>query len=274
MDVLVIYHGHCSDGWAGAWVARKAYPQATFYGANHGNPPPDVTDKEVYIIDFSYKRETLIEMHRKARKLIVLDHHKTAAKDLLGLDFCVFNMKKSGARLAWDYFSPKIKFYDDAPWLVDYVEDRDLWNWNLPHSREVNAALSSYEMDFHTWDMLDKLYQHSDLRSSWCPLIQDGAAIVRYQTRQIENIIDHSQEVMLDGYKVPAANTSVEFSDVAVRLAKNKPFGVAWYLREDGKYTYSLRSDENGLDVSEIATRHGGGGHRASSGFTSDKLLF
>jgi oligoribonuclease NrnB/cAMP/cGMP phosphodiesterase (DHH superfamily) len=208
-------------------------------------------------------------MKEKAKSLIVLDHHKSAAEDLNGLDFCVFDMKKSGAHVVWDYFFKG----KEPPWLVQYTEDRDLYAWELPHSREVNAALSGYPFDFQTWDNLDRMISLNDLYSSHCEFVQDGAAICRFQNLQVENIIKNAREMKLDDYKIMAANTSVGFSDVAGRLARDCLFGVAWYLREDGKYVYSLRSENRKFDVSKLATKFNGGGHFSSAGFSSDKFV-
>jgi phosphoesterase RecJ-like protein len=49
---------------------------------------------------------------------------------------------------------------------------------------------------------------------------------------------------------------------------------VAVFFREleDGKYRISLRS-KNSIDVSQIATQFGGGGHRNASGCTLDGPL-
>lgn len=263
-NVLVIYHKACSDGFCAAWVVRKIYPQAMFHAAGYGDlEEPDVIDKNVIIVDFSYKRQVLLEMYKKAKSLIVIDHHKTALEDLKGLEFCIFNMDKSGGKLTWDYF-----FKDESPWLVKYTEDRDLWRWQLPNSREINANLSSHQLDFNVWDDLEKM----DITSDW--FIKQGEAILRYQEQQLNSIISHAREVTLDGHKVLAANTSVLFSDVAGRLAKNRPFGIAWYMSENGNYGYSLRSDENGIDVAKVAEKYGGGGHVRASGFGSKDLIF
>src|SRR4051812_11484396 len=101
-NILVVYHARCNDGFCSAWVARKAMPNAQFYPASHGQKPPDVTGKNVFVLDFAYKRDVLLGMNRQAKSLTLIDHHKTAAADLGDLDFCKFDMSKSAARLTWD----------------------------------------------------------------------------------------------------------------------------------------------------------------------------
>lgn len=267
---LVIYHQNCNDGFAAAWVTRKVYPNAEFLPAMHGAEPPNVAGKDVFMLDFAYRRPVMLEMQRVAKSIVVLDHHKTAAEDLKGLDFCIFNMNKSGATITWDYFKDKIS--GDIPWLVSYTEDRDLWRYQLPFSHEINAVLESYPFDFKIWDALERVYPSAQVTNS--PMVNNGRSIIRYQERLIDVIVQHARLVELDGYIIKAANTSCIFSQVANRLAQEQPFGLAWYLREDGKYVHSLRSTEQGADVSQIARYHGGGGHAHSAGFETKQMIF
>lgn len=161
---LCIYHGgQCLDGFVSAWVVSQFFPQAEFVGCNYGDAPPNVSGMDVVIVDFSWPRATLLEMKKKAKSLVVLDHHQTAQAELQGLDFCVFDMEKSGARLAWEWViekNPKFHLLPDnaplhyVPVLVAMVEDRDLWRFDLPYSREINAALRSYPLTFKAFDDL------------------------------------------------------------------------------------------------------------------------
>jgi oligoribonuclease NrnB/cAMP/cGMP phosphodiesterase (DHH superfamily) len=267
-NTIVIYHRACTDGFCAAWVAKKVYPKATFIAAYHGDVAPIVSGKDLIILDFAYPRFLTIELIKKAKSFVLLDHHKTAAVNLAGLPGCVFDMNKSGAGICWDYFKEKLG--NEPPWLVKYTEDRDLWRWNLPNSHEVNAAIDSYPHDFKFWDALDRCYTYSGLSTSF--LVSEGRAILRFQERQLENIMSHAYETTIRGHSVLAASAPAMFSQVANKLAEGRPFGVSWYIREDGKYVHSLRSTETGMDVEEIAKSFGGGGHSHSAGFTTQGL--
>jgi oligoribonuclease NrnB/cAMP/cGMP phosphodiesterase (DHH superfamily) len=122
MSVLVIYHGNCTDGFTAAWVAARALGATELYPAEYGKEPPYelARGRQVYVVDFSYPRERLERLRATCKSLVVLDHHKTAEADLRGLDYCTFDMNRSGAVLAWDHFHRE----EPRPWLVDYVEDR------------------------------------------------------------------------------------------------------------------------------------------------------
>ena len=149
MNRVCIYHGGCPDGFTAAWAAKQAYPDAELVPGYYGAPPPDVGGCDVLIVDFSYPRPVLIEMEMVASRLRVYDHHKTAEADLEGLSFCVFDMERSGAGLAWDELVG-----GERPWLIDYVEDRDLWRFALPDSKAVAAWVMAQPYSLDGWDAL------------------------------------------------------------------------------------------------------------------------
>jgi len=227
-------------------------------------------------VDFSYKRTVLSRMSQQARSLLVLDHHKTAAEDLADKGFegyaVVFDMNKSGGRLAWEYLYDRRLFPEGiqdaeyslhgAPWLVDYTEDRDLWRWRLPQSRTVNAALRSYPMTFASWDEF--------VSRSIANLALEGQSILRREQQIIDQHVQHAREIELDGHRVRCVNATVLFSEIAGELARDRPFGACYFDRQDGKRQWSLRSRDGGVDVSEIAKLHGGGGHRNAAGFEQE----
>jgi len=264
---LVIYHGPgCADGFCAAWIAWKTLNDSTKYvSAQYGAEPPDALGRHVWILDFSYSRDTLERMAAEAKSLVVLDHHRTAQEALAGLPYAHFDMEKSGAMLTWEHFYPT---ETEPPLLVRYVQDRDLWAWKLESSRQISAAIASYPMEFPAWDRLS-----SRLNQDPESLIAGGQAILFYQNRLVESIAQHAREVEIGGHRVLAANTSVLFSEVAGHLAEGRPFGAAWFQRQDGLFVYSLRSRAGGVDVSEIAKGYGGGGHRAAAGFQVERLI-
>lgn len=281
---LVLYHANCPDGFCAAWVAhRKFGDNADYIPVSYGQDPPDVTGRRLYIVDFSYKREVMRKILSSAHSVTVLDHHKTAEAELVGivdefmlrpdlianppgseLPFIRFDMSKSGGRLTWEYFFPVGR----VPWLVDYTEDRDLWRWALPRSRELNAALGSYRRSFDLWDDFHLLGSDVNMGGRALDVLaSEGGTILRYQDQLVDSICSCSREIDMDGHGILAVNTSVLFSEVAGKLAEGRPFGAAYFDRADGKRQWSLRSRDGGVDVSEVACKHGGGGHRNAAGF-------
>lgn len=261
---LVVHHADCPDGMCAAWVVLKHSPSATVLAARYGDAAPDCRGLRVAVVDFSYPRADLMRMREEAVSLVVLDHHKTAAAALAGLDFCVFDMNHSGARLAWNHFHPD----KPVPWIVDYVEDRDLWRWALPNSREVSAVMQSYHLTIETFEMFAVM--NADPRTASVPLLGvAGEAILRYQRRLIESAVRRARPESIGGHDVLCVESTVLKSEIGEALSEGQPFVAIWSLNEAGERVYSLRSREGGLDVSEIAKQFvGGGGHPRAAGFT------
>lgn len=275
MKSYVLYHAGCSDGFCAAWAAKKSLPSAEFIPVHYGQPlPPIENGSQVFILDFSYQLPILRGLIANSDRVVVLDHHKTAQAELSPLveeqkykncthgwvcpemkHYVCFDMGKSGGRLAWQYF----RAGEPAPWLVDYTEDRDLWRWKLPHSKAINAALRSYPMDFATWDQFG-----ADDPFRFAP---EGGAILRRERQIVDDHVRHAVYADVAGHTVPCVNATVLSSEIAGELAKGEPFGACWFQRKDGKKVFSLRSDENGMDVSAVAKKMGGGGHKNAAGF-------
>jgi len=274
-DRIVIYHAGCADGFCAAWLLWREFPDAQFVPAHYGDKPPDVTGKIVYVVDFSYPRETLLAMNEAASFMVVLDHHKTAQEALEGLPFCRFDMRKSGGRLTWEYIQWSIKKNrvtecgERPPWIVLYTEDRDLWLWQLAESRAVNACLRSYPMDFKVWNS----FIDDDHDLPFSGFIEGGQAILRDQKMTVDAKVQQAHEVVVasepNHKKWMACNATTLVSETAGELAKITGVGCCWFERSDGAKVYSLRSPkESNVDCSAIAKRFGGGGHPGAAGFT------
>jgi hypothetical protein len=152
-SIYILYHANCDGGFGAAWAAWKAPgDRAEYVPVSHGDPTPDLPpNSTVYLLDFSYPRDKLLRVCSEVRSLTVLDHHETTTEELMGLDFVTLDTEKSGAVLAWEFWHP----HEEPPRLVRHIEDRDLWRFELPKSREVSAALRAYPYDFRVWDELD-----------------------------------------------------------------------------------------------------------------------
>lgn len=267
---LVIYHGNCADGFTAAWAAWRHFEdRADYHAGVYQDAPPDVTDRAVYLLDFSYKKAVIYEMLSKGASITILDHHKSAWEDLGNTLNCAgmegialygkFDMEKSGARLAWEHFHPERV----VPALVQIVEDRDLWRFKLPGTREIQAVIFSYAYDFATWDNLAGRCE-SDHKG----LVAEGTAIERKHFKDVAELVGVTKRRMvIGGVEVWAANLPYTLtSDAGNLMADGEPFAACYWDTPEGR-VFSLRSRPEGADVSEIAKRYGGGGHKNASGF-------
>lgn len=261
MKTLCIYHGNCADGFGAALAVRNGLgpDNVEFHPGVHQDPPPDVTGREVIIVDFSYKQPVLLEMARRAKRILILDHHKSAQKELVDLPDNVvahFDMDRSGAMMAWEHFLPDTPI----PRLIAHIQDRDLWRFELPGTREIQAAVFSYEYDFGVWESL-MLGDINELR-------KEGRALERKHFKDINEFIKvASYRMTIAGYDVPVLNAPYFFSsDAGHIMGEGELFAACYWDTPEGR-VFSLRSADDGLDVSEIATLHGGGGHEHAAGF-------
>jgi hypothetical protein len=287
---ICVYHGNCTDGFGAAWAVWRRWNSVRFVPAVYGEPivwPESLARKHILFVDFSLKRQAMIDLAHAPggapKTITVLDHHKTAwaelqdwACDVVPADdsipllankaccetgvplVAVFDMDKSGARLAWEFCHPGY----EVPQLVSYIEDRDLWRFKLPLTETVIAALRTYPQEFEVW---------SGLAWSIDRLLQEGIPILRAHRLNVHIMCEQEYAQEVAGFTVPVCNVPGHYaSDVAHELLQRHPeaaFAAAWFRRADGKRQYSLRSQDNRQDVSEIAKVFGGGGHRNAAGF-------
>ncbi|MEA1999818.1 MAG: DHHA1 domain-containing protein [Euryarchaeota archaeon] len=299
----MIYHAACADGFCAAailWdalVEHSDVSEVVTIPAHYGQPLPSNLDANdvVYLVDFSYKRDVMIELCSIAKYVYVLDHHKTAKEELAQLKLTnatiIFDMDRSGAMLTFDFVQcmrhslihqltdilPK-SHPEIIPKLVSYVQDRDLWQFKLPHSKEISAYLQSIPFDLRDWVAMMKAIEINSVFRSY---VTEGTAILRYQQMQTYSAVNKAVNINFPlapganhGMPVKIVNTTVNRSEVGDDLCVNHeiPFAVTWFYRSDGKFQYSLRS-RSGYDVSRVAKAYGGGGHPAAAGFESDVLI-
>lgn len=297
---VVIYHDPCLDGFTAAWAAWMRWPEAQFIGANYGQPAPDVTGKNVLIVDFSYKVAELTALSDRASSIVVLDHHKTARDDLapfarfkdkperftlpvVGMMItdlqrggyppvcALFDMERSGARLAWDFCHPATfgNSRVTVPWLVLLVEDRDLWLFNYGDAtRDTGLRLSTETKSFERWSEIAAALPQS---VAWegCDYTDGGKAMRVYRDWLVGEIAAKAEIRPIDGHFVPTVDCPYELaSEVGHRLCALHPDRefAAMRVHSMTGTSFSLRSS-GGFDVSAVAAKFGGGGHAGAAGF-------
>lgn len=258
--ILVLYHADCADGFGAAYAAWKKFGQeAEYLPVLYKTDPPPVSDKKVYILDFSYPEEVFEKISREADGLVVIEHHITSEGKLNSANEAVFDTKHSASFLAWKYFHPD----KEVPLLLKYIEDKDLWKFILPESREVTRWITTLPIDFEVWDKAVNDFENESLRSNF---VKEGKNILEQVTRVINDLISRAKTVNFEGYKSLIIETAVFHSEVGNALVnKMPPIGIVW-SEKNGRISVSLRSDGT-VDVSKLAQKYGGGGHKAAAGF-------
>ena len=259
---VVIYHANCNDGFGAAYSAWKLLGnRAEYHAASHGSSPPDVTGKKVVILDFSYNNATTKALIEQAEELWVIDHHKSNMVELHDISNTHFDMTKSGAMLAWEYFHPG----KEPPKFISYIQDRDLWQWELPYSKEFSAAFDMVPWNFDEYEKFEDDSVFDDA-------VKRGSYILAYSKTVIKKVCDKATKRRYKEYDVMVVNSSHWMSEIGATLAKDCDFAMIWYYDHDASiYKVSLRAFHDTMDVSEIAKSFGGGGHRKAGGFVLPK---
>ena len=254
----VIYHADCTDGFGAAYSAWKQLGNRAEYDAcKHGTPPPDVAGKNVVVLDFSFNNSTTKKMIEEANALLVIDHHKSAMVELHDISNTHFDMTKSGAMLAWEFFHPG----KEPPKFIQYIEDRDLWKWELPYSKEFAAAFDMVPFEFEEFEKYEDDSVFDDA-------VKRGSYILAYSKTVVKKVCEKAVSRKYNGMDVMVVNSSHWMSEIGARLAPDCDFAVIWYYdHEDRINKVSLRAFHDAVDVSEIAKNFGGGGHKKAAGF-------
>jgi len=324
--IFVLYHANCQDGFGAAFAAwlhfRDKLPAQAmeFIPVRYGEPPPKLPPgpKQIYILDFSYPVDVLKELGGKSNYVVVIDHHASAKQALVPRNLSDFRHATRVVSPDWTSFmlsdNVEVHFADNSsgavmtcqyffgalmvPVFFEYIEDRDLWQWKLPWSREFSAGLASYEQEFSVWEGL--IYPHGatdpDYPAAVERLQNEGAVCLRFTRQLVQRALRNHHAAWFNletklvvpasvrdlelvsaadasgrHYCVPAVNSSLFQSEVCEELLKrypNHPFVACYCLINESRTIYSLRSRPD-FDCSAVAKAFGGGGHRQAAGFVS-----
>lgn len=319
MKPIVIYHANCTDGFGAAFAAwLKFGDDAEYLPMNYGEvkTPADfdmkvslaAKDNEIYILDFSFPSEVMDALFKHAKRVVWLDHHKTAfemwcgeyhkgmqydsgpeSPDIRYDHHILLDDNRSGALIAWEYFHPGT----EVPLLIKHIDDRDRWQFKLDGSKELHAALRSYEpWSFEQWKELNRQLEMLDeFNVGQHFIFKEGAAILRAHEQNVQAALKQARRCAIipgiidsvESYKAPwiwwdellvkglACNAPPSLaSDLGHELAnKSGTFGLVWSVDHDLRVHCSLRSNGD-YDVSAIAKAFGGGGHKNAAGFSTD----
>jgi oligoribonuclease NrnB/cAMP/cGMP phosphodiesterase (DHH superfamily) len=290
---FIIDHGNCSDGFAASSCAylyfSERYPGEItrqllddgrtekitfnnektifFHHGNYSYVPPNITGRNVLLVDFSYSFKLINEMILVANKLAIIDHHISAAKNLETLDdkYKLFDMNHSGAYLAWKFFFP----IREVPSVVLYVQDHDIWTHVLPLHKEYMACYTTMKFDyeiFKSYMLNDELFLNK--------LKVEGPVLIDSMDNTVSSIVKHAAVKFMfinnKYYFVAHVNSVVFKSEVGNMLClslQNIDFAAVYSIDDICNGTlFSLRSIKDRTDVTQIASLFGGGGHYCAAG--------
>ena len=272
MKPVLIYHADCPDGFGSRFAFWLKYrDEMEYIPAAHGRPTPEnLEGRDIIFADFSYKPDILLDIRKKAKSLKIIDHHVSAYNSIIDLgkmayDEYVYDSKRSGASLCWSHLFPDKK----VPHFINVIEDRDIWKWNVKDSRSLILYLDSFPYSIEKWQ--EFLFDFEPESSRYNEILMQGSAIKRYKDSTVEVLLKSKHKMVIDGNEIWAVNSPYLRDDIGDKLLVGAPFSAVYFMDRD-QYRFSLRSSDCGMDVSVIASKLGGGGHRNAAGFTIDNL--
>lgn len=293
--VVVLYHADCLDGMGACMAAYSRFYDdeidASYLPVKYGQPIPSFDDGlDVYIVDFSYPRDVLEKLKSRCRKLVILDHHKSAEVALRGFEGAHFDLDKSGAVLSWEYFHGG----EEPPMILKYVQDRDIWLWQMKYTKPVTTALSMRIDEKDLWMALMENYENyyiramesgtyqgdeSDIPTAFDDLITQGESILTYQNSYIQRILKKVTILPVDNYRLGVVNSTLLVSEVGEYIYDHLDVDGALIYSMEGPTAsdllFSFRSARGGerCDCRLLAEKFGGGGHPGAAGCKVDARM-
>ena len=266
---IVLFYHDDHDGFGAAWAAWKKFKnRARYIPIDHPTHFQDIkrynlSGTEIYFLDICLNKEDMEHVRRITSRVIVIDHHISKKDVTASFPGSVFDIGHSGAFLAWKYFHPRVKM----PKIIKYVQDIDLWQWKLRGTEALFVALP-WTFKFNHWNKLARILENKRLVIKY---IRMGTIMLQYKTQIIDAIIKDADEVRIGNIRAFAVNApSIIHSEVGNALTKKLNgvhVGISFRVMNHGAFLYIFLCSDGVVDVSKIAQKYGGGGHKKAAAF-------
>ena len=265
---ICLYHND-PDGCCSAAIVRRAFgPSLVLQPLEIGDPVPWEAIEacpQVVLADYSLRLVDMLRL-RDGRQLVWIDHHKTSLEQLGPAMAAVPGEREDGTAacvLTWRTFFPG----RPVPRAVQLIGDRDVWRMQFPETRAFSEGL--YQLD---------LNPAKD--DPWGPLLDDDRARLQELTERggllyearlagiADSVARYGFETVFEGHRTLAINH--RGSGDMGEYIRQAGYAVAYCYAETvraGRLQTVVTLYSAGVDVSEIARKYGGGGHRGAAGF-------
>jgi oligoribonuclease NrnB/cAMP/cGMP phosphodiesterase (DHH superfamily) len=265
------YHRSDLDGICSGAVVKYARPECELAGINHGEEFPwdqIIPGETVYMVDFSLPGHEMYDLNGSCN-LVWIDHHKTAIERMEGVNFDGIQRVGIGACvLVWEYFFPKTY----VPTFIQLLGEWDVWDHSDPRCKPFQYGMrtATRSPEDPIWGDLfrdpkgDNFYQ----------ILTSGRAVVKYEEQSNEmRVAAAAFETELEGLRCIACNQMMTNSTLFDSIwDENKYDAMISFGWRKNRWSVSLYSTRT--DVSKIAVKFGGGGHKHACGFVCDELPF
>ncbi len=302
MKTTIIHHSADFDGLFCREIARKFLPDAEVIGWDFADAPlPDSLLKEKLVIldlpvdrpfGLSFKRGWICRGEEEIQpidrwdcsNITWIDHHKSSIEShpaeipgyrIDGVAAC---------RLAWQWFSgkrlPDKQEYVDhnvsEPLAVRLAGEYDIWDKRDPDAELFQHGLRSQELTLATWYSMLVEQRHTQMEFDVVKKLLDAGEAIQYAKTQENAAIIARQgfDLNFEGLNFLACNHAMYNSHLFTAGIKLEHDALLGFRYDGKKHHISLyhKPGREDLDLSLIATKYGGGGHRGACGFSVDDL--
>jgi len=297
---MKIYHHNDLDGYcAGFWVRLNVGIKPDSEGNIHWKtsdinynqkfPINEIKkDEQVWILDFSIEPLEMLELLKITKDVTWIDHHKTSIEKYKDFPHEIRGIRKdgeSGCVLTFKYIhwwtargDGLINLNNEVldnpvPEFTKLIGDRDIWKFEFgDKTKYFYLGCQLYDwanLDSPFWNM-SFVYGNEGIER----IVQEGKVSERYRINFSKRYLQSlSFPVEFEGYSCLAMNMGLCSSEYF--LDNDKKFDILMPFVFDGKkWTISLYTIKPEIDVSKIAQKYGGGGHKGASGFVTNSLPF
>ena len=298
MKHVIFAHSHCTDGLCAASIMKRAIniclntEDVTVVFVRYGNEKTALeaveidSQTDVYMVDFSFSREDTLDIAKKCKNLVILDHHITALEKLEGIEKesdnieFFFDNNMSGATLVNGFVAKRFLDFGKSQEIVNYVaelvEDRDLWNFKLKDTKAFGEFVFS-KIEPNDIDAFSEILFDSDMKKikSYVDL---GNILDKNKKKQVNQRLEQMQNPTVLEIPYPETSEQVQIifvnetqpdlvSELGNTICKKFQKPVCLYkILSNGMVSLSFRSMDNLIDMSKVAVALGGGGHRNACG--------
>lgn len=286
-DIVLISHkdldGYCSGAIAyNELKCRHPKSEIITIEMDYDRQLPELSNKvkTVYMMDFSLDKEKFEYLIKKVgrKNIIWIDHHKSVIEkfpeysDIYGYR----TVEKCGALLTWEYFHPVVK--NIVPPIVKYVDDWDRWQMKFGTDtinlyEYVSGLPTITDVKGRTWT-----YLLSRTEEDMEPLIKMGNELRERRYTELKKFVEDVGVPMYINfqdkqYRCLKVNTTYQSSTSVLGQMVYDELGydIFWgyydKMSDDGKHVRINKLRSVVVDVSQIASKKGGGGHKNAAGW-------
>lgn len=276
---ICVFHADCLDGLGAAAVVKMKYPDVVLYDMKYGDKLDFATIisskklDDLYVVDFSFSQEQITALCELFNVVTIIDHHKTYEPTHVSwhhkpVNFIsVYDPNMSGATLTY------LTLFDEhIPKRFLYVEDRDLWKWQVPNSAEFTTAAYDLYLAEGRDAIIDKLSKDDIFFEEH--MITVGSILERAKQNSIKQLKENVSIGTFYGanrtygrtLKVGILNSPIYMSELGNVICStlDVDMAIVWY-NKDGMYKISARSVGD-FNVLPCIEELGGGGHPRAAG--------